>query len=50
MIDYERYCQIKDYHERHHLTVPQIARELHLDERTVRRRNQQGGVRSSPRC
>jgi transposase len=37
MIDYERYCQIKDYHERHHLTGPQIARELRLDERTVAR-------------
>jgi len=37
MIDYELYCQIRDYHERHHLTVPQIARELHLDERTVAR-------------
>jgi transposase len=37
MIDYERYCQIRDYHERRHLTAPQIARELHLDERTVAR-------------
>ncbi len=35
MIDYEQYCRIKDYHERRHLTVPQIARELRLDERTV---------------
>jgi len=37
MIDYEQYCQIKDYHERRQLTVTQIARELHLDERTVAR-------------
>ena len=37
MIDYEQYCQIKDYHHRRQLTVPQIARELHLDERTVAR-------------
>ena len=37
MIDYEQYCKIKDYHERRHLTAPQIARELGLDERTVTR-------------
>ena len=37
MIDYEQYCQIKDYHENRRLTVAQIARELHLDERTVAR-------------
>jgi transposase len=37
MIDYELYCRIKDYHDRLQLTVPQIARELHLDERTVGR-------------
>jgi len=37
MIDYERYCQIKDYHDNRHLTVAQIARELHLDKRTVER-------------
>jgi hypothetical protein len=37
MIDYQQYCQIKDYHEQRQLTVPQIARELHLDERTVAR-------------
>jgi len=37
MISYEQYCQIKDYHERRQLTVAQIARELHLDERTVAR-------------
>jgi len=37
MIDYELYCKIKDCHDRHHLTVAQIARELHLDERTVAR-------------
>lgn len=35
MIDYEQYCQIKHYHDQRHLTVAQIARELHLDERTV---------------
>ena len=35
MIDYQRYCQIKDYQENQHLTVAQIARELTLDERTV---------------
>lgn len=37
MIDYERYCRIKDYHANRRLTVPQIARELDLDERTVSR-------------
>ena len=37
MIDYEQYCRIKDYHDHRQLTVPQIARELHLDERTVAR-------------
>jgi len=37
MIDYELYCKIKDYHDQRHLTVPQIARELDLDERTVAR-------------
>jgi transposase len=37
MIDYEQYCQIKDYHHHRQLTVPQIARQLHLDERTVAR-------------
>lgn len=37
MIDYEQYCQIKDYHDHRRLTVAQIARELHLDERTVAR-------------
>ena len=37
MIDYEQYCRIKEYHDRRQLTVPQIARELHLDERTVAR-------------
>jgi transposase len=35
MIDYELFCKIKDYHDHRHLTVPQIARELDLDERTV---------------
>jgi transposase len=37
MIDYELYCKIKDYHDHRRLTVAQIARELHLDERTVAR-------------
>ena len=35
MIDYELYCKIKDYHQNRHLTIPQIARELSIDERTV---------------
>jgi len=35
MIDYELYCKIQDYHRNQHLTVAQIARELHLDECTV---------------
>jgi hypothetical protein len=35
MIDYELYCRIKDHQDNRHLTVPQIARELDLDERTV---------------
>lgn len=35
MIDYELYCRIKNYHDNHHLTAAQIARELDLDERTV---------------
>jgi transposase len=37
MIDYETYCKIKDYHDNGGLTAVQIARELHLDERTVAR-------------
>ena len=37
MIDYELYCKIKDYHQNQRLSVPQIARELILDERTVSR-------------
>ena len=37
MIDYELYCKIRDYHHNHGLTAVQIARELHLDERTVAR-------------
>jgi transposase len=37
MIDYELYCQIRDYHQNRHLTVAQIAGELHLDQRTVAR-------------
>jgi transposase len=35
MIDYQTYCQIKDYHENRHLNATQIARELNLHERTV---------------
>jgi transposase len=35
MIDYQRYCKIKDCQQNQRLTVAQIARELHLDERTV---------------
>ena len=35
MIDYELYCKIRDYHENRGLTIAQIARELHLNERTV---------------
>jgi transposase len=37
MIDYELYCKIKDYHDHRQLTAAQIARELHLDTRTVAR-------------
>ena len=37
MIDYELYCKIKDYHDNRRLGVPQIARELALDERTISR-------------
>ena len=35
MIDYERYCKIKDCHERQGLTVAQTARALGLHEQTV---------------
>ncbi|MCJ7830923.1 MAG: IS21 family transposase [Dehalococcoidia bacterium] len=37
MIDYELYCRIKDRHEKDRLTIAQIARELHLNARTVAR-------------
>ena len=37
MIDYELYCKIKDYHDNRRLSVPQIARDLSIDERTVSR-------------
>ena len=37
MIDYELYCKIRDYHQNRHLSVRQIAHELHLDPRTVER-------------
>jgi transposase len=35
MIDYHRFCQIKDLHDQQGLTASQIARELALDPRTV---------------
>ena len=35
MIDYQQYCQIQDYHRNQHLTVAQIARQLHLHPDTV---------------
>ena len=35
MIDYERYCRIKQLHDTQHLTVTQIASELHLHRATV---------------
>jgi transposase len=37
MIDYELYCKIRDAHHKQGLTAMQIARELHLDRRTVGR-------------
>ena len=37
MIDYETFMQIKTCHEHKGLTCPQIARELGIDERTVRK-------------
>lgn len=38
MIDYETFCRINHLHEQKGLRATQIARELGLDERTVRRR------------
>jgi transposase len=35
MINYEQYCKIHDYYRNQHLTVAQIARELHLHPCTV---------------
>lgn len=35
MISYEQFCKIKDYHRNRHLRIPQIARELGLQVRTV---------------
>ena len=35
MIDYHRFCQIKDLHEHQGLNASQIAREPALDPRTV---------------
>jgi transposase len=37
MIDYATYCKIHDAHQKQGLSVPQIARELNLDVRTVAR-------------
>ena len=37
MIDYELYCKIKDLHDNGRLTIVQIARELHLSDRTIGR-------------
>jgi transposase len=37
MIDYELYCRIKDLRDKDRLTIVQIARQLHLNERTVGR-------------
>jgi transposase len=37
MIDYELYCKIRDRHDKEHLTIAQIARDLHLSDRTVGR-------------
>jgi DNA-binding transcriptional regulator LsrR (DeoR family) len=38
MIDYETFARIKHLHEQKGLTAVQIARELGLDERTVKQR------------
>jgi transposase len=35
VIDYQTFCKIKDCHRNHGLSVPQIAHELDLDQRTV---------------
>lgn len=35
MISYETFCQIKDYHQRQHLSVAQIARQLDVHPDTV---------------
>jgi len=37
MIDYELYCKIRDRHDKDHLTIAQIARDLQLSDRTVGR-------------
>ena len=37
MIDYATYCKIHDAHQKQGLSVPQIARELNMDVRTVAR-------------
>jgi transposase len=35
MISYETWCRIRDYRDRQHMTVAQIAKALHLAHRTV---------------
>ena len=35
MIDYQQFCQIKDLHHHHGLSVTQIAEAMALDPRTV---------------
>jgi transposase len=35
MISYETWCQIRDYRDRQHMTLAQIAKALHLAHRTV---------------
>jgi transposase len=52
MISYEAFCKIQDYHQHRGLTVPQIARELRLDPKTVAKWIQAKNYRpraSSPR-
>lgn len=35
MISYETWCQLRDYRDRQHMTLTQIAKALHLHHRTV---------------
>jgi len=37
MIDYETYCRIKKFHENEGLKISQIAAELNLDQRTIKK-------------